>query len=215
MTHQRLLARSPLLSTQPSPAKTQTVAHPSPTKQVATQDLVLDSQLGIPPSSFAPSVSTCRPRSALPNELLEARAERDALRRIKREDELAELRKEIAELRGQQLGKDKAECTDPCFLPLKAQFAAVKPKYFRQIFDNEFEPINIIRLCKNVTISRSYSKYIDLGKNVEIQMRDEDATEYDIKGFPVFIRCLGVYFQIMIHLIFDDKTHILSLCVAF
>lgn len=128
----------------------------------------------------------------MPNELLEARAERDALRRIKREDELAELRKEIAELRGQQLGKDKAEGTDPCFLPLKAQFAAVKPKYFRQIFDNEFEPINIIRLCKNVTISRSYSKYIDLGKNVEIQMRDEDATEYDIKGFAVFIRCLGV-----------------------
>lgn len=127
----------------------------------------------------------------MPNELLEARAERDALRRIKREDELAELRKEIAELRGQQLGKDKAEGTDPCFLPLKAQFAAVKPKYFRQIFDNEFEPINIIRLCKNVTISRS-SKYIDLGKNVEIQMRDEDATEYDIKEFAVFIRCLGV-----------------------
>ena len=32
-------------------------------------------------------------------------------------------------------------------------------------------------------------------------MKDDDASEYEIKGFAVLIRCLGVYFQIMLHFV--------------
>lgn len=77
----------------------------------------------------------------------------------------------------------------------------MKSKYFREILDNDTDPINITRLCNDVSIGRAQSKYIDLGKNLEVKVKDDDASETDIKGFDVLIRCLGVYFQIMLHFV--------------
>ena len=89
----------------------------------------------------------------------------------------------------------KPEGTDPRFIPLKTRFSTVKPKYSLQIFDNEFDPVNITRLYNDVAISRTQSsKYIGLGD--KIKMIDDDATEHDIKGLAILIRSLGVYFQI-------------------
>lgn len=99
---------------------------------------------------------------------------------------------------------------DPRLLPLKTRFSALKPKYFRQILDNKFDPVNIIRLCNDVLISRAQSKYIDLGKNLEVKMKDDDASEFDIKGLATLIRCLGVYFQIQLHFVPDKKMRDLS-----
>lgn len=114
------------------------------------------------------------------------------------ENELAEIRKQIAKLQDDSsVKKDKG--TGPGFLRLKARFSAVKPKFFQQIFDNEFDPINLTRLCNNVLISRAQSKYIDLGKSLEVKMKDENASESDIKGLATLIRCLGVYHQIKLH----------------
>lgn len=57
------------------------------------------------------------------------------------------------------------EGKDPQLAPLKVRFSAVKLKYFGQILDNEFDPINISRLCNDVLISRAYqSKEHRLGK---------------------------------------------------
>lgn len=79
----------------------------------------------------------------------------------------------------------------------------MKSNYFREILDNDTDPINITRLCNDVSISRAQSKYIELGENLKVKMKDDDASETDIKGFTVLIRCLGVYFQIMLHFVAD------------
>lgn len=91
----------------------------------------------------------------------------------------------------------------------KTRFSGVKPKFFRQIFDNEFDPINITRLYNGVFISRAQSKYIDLGKNFEVKMKDEDAAESNKKGMAVMIRCLGAYCQIRLHFTPDEKKCLL------
>ncbi|MCJ1463273.1 hypothetical protein MMC07_001879 [Pseudocyphellaria aurata] len=135
-----------------------------------------------------------RQRSPSPDELLEARAQLHALRRNTRDNQLIDLRKQIAELQGAESGKPKDEGTDPRLLPLKAHFSAVKPKYIHQVLEDEFDPVNVIRLCNDVSISRAQSKYIDLGKNLEVKMKDEDASEFDIKGLATLIRCLDVLF---------------------
>ncbi|MCJ1469393.1 hypothetical protein MMC07_008026 [Pseudocyphellaria aurata] len=142
---------------------------------------------------YAPVIP--RRRSHSPDELTEARAQLEALRGSRREDELAEIRKQIVKLQGaDRLFKTRDEGMDPRILPLKARFSAVKPKYFHQVLDNDFDPVYIIRLCNDVSISKVHLKYIDLGKNLEVKMKDEDASESEIKGLATLIRCLGVYF---------------------
>lgn len=114
------------------------------------------------------------------------------------------LQKDVAKLlKGAKsvVDDDDEEGTDPR-LTLKTRFSAVKPKYFRQIRDNIFDPLNISRLYNDVTISRSYkAKYIDLGKNIEVKMKEEDATESNIKGLALLLRGLFVYSQIQLHLL--------------
>lgn len=41
-------------------------------------------------------------------------------------------------------------------------------------------------------------------------MKDEDASESDIQGLAILIRCLGVNFQIMLHFASDEKIRPLS-----
>lgn len=94
---------------------------------------------------------------------------------------------------------------DPRFFLFKTRFSAVKPKHFRQIFDDNFDPVTITRLCNNITISRVQSKYIDLGKNLEVKIKDKDAFKFDIKGLAILIRCFGVYCQIKLHFTPDEK----------
>ncbi|MCJ1262795.1 hypothetical protein MMC22_002665 [Lobaria immixta] len=139
-----------------------------------------------------------RRRSASPDELVDTSAQRDALRRSRRQDELADIRKQIKNLQGQK-PRTKDEGMDPCFFPLKTRFSAVKAKYFSQIFDNNFDPIDLTRLCNDVSFSRAHSKSFDLG-----------ASEYDIRGLAILIRCLGVYFQRRLHFASDDKVRALS-----
>lgn len=94
---------------------------------------------------------------------------------------------------------------DPRFLPLKTRFSAAKPQVFRSILQDDFDPISITRLCNDVAVSRAQSKYIDLGDNLEVKLKDEDASKSDIKGLVVLIRCLRVYSQIKLHFAPDEK----------
>lgn len=133
------------------------------------------------------------------------RTQKKALLKAKRDEEFVRLQNDVAELlKGAKsvVNDDDEEGTDPRLTPLKTRFSAVKPKYFRQIRDNIFDPLNISRLYNDVTISRSYkAKYIDLGKNIEVKMKEEDATESDIKGLALLLRGLFVYSQIQLHLL--------------
>lgn len=87
---------------------------------------------------------------------MEAPAQLDALRSTRGKDELelAEVRKLIAELQDNRSFRS-GEGMDPRFLPLKTRFSAVTPKFFRQIFDNEFDLISITGLCNDVSNSRA------------------------------------------------------------
>ncbi|MCJ1463077.1 hypothetical protein MMC07_001682 [Pseudocyphellaria aurata] len=134
-----------------------------------------------------PVIPHRRRRSSIPEELVVHRAQLDALRKTRRDNEMADLRKQIAELQGEQsLRKD--EGMDPRFLPLKTRFSAVKAKNFRQIYGNDFDPINI----------------------TQVKLKDEDAVATDIKGLAVLIGCLGVYFQVELHFAPDEKIRSLS-----
>lgn len=130
--------------------------------------------------------------------------------KAKRDDEFARLQKNIVELlkKTKSVANDEDdEGTDPRLTLLKTCFSAVKVKYFRQILDNKFDPLNISRLYNDVTISRSYkAKYIDLGKNIEVKMKEEDATKSDIKGLTFLLRGFFVYFQIQLHFT-EDANH--------
>ncbi|MCJ1264257.1 hypothetical protein MMC22_004128 [Lobaria immixta] len=156
-------------------------------------------------------------RSPTPDNLIVIRAQKKALLKAKRDEGFVRLQKDVAELlKGAKsvVNDDDEEGIDPRLTPLKTRFSAVKPKYFRQIRDNKFDPFNISRLYNNVTISRSYkAKYIDLGKNIEVKMKEEDATESGIKGLALLLRGLFVYFQIQLH-VTEDANH-RSLSVAY
>lgn len=95
-----------------------------------------------------------RRRSPSPDELVDARAQLDVLRRTKQEKELAEISKQIADLQGDKSLKTGNEGIDPPFFPLETRFSA-KPKYLPQIFDNDFDPVNITRLCNDATVNRA------------------------------------------------------------
>ncbi|MCJ1466064.1 hypothetical protein MMC07_004683 [Pseudocyphellaria aurata] len=71
-------------------------------------------------------------------------------------------------------------------------------------------PVKIIRLCNDVSISRAQSKYIDLGKILEVKMRDEDASEFDIMDLATLIRYFGVYSQVKLHFVPDEKVRNIS-----
>lgn len=208
--------RMPRAATHPSAPSTYPTAPAVPDKQPGGPSSYAANRPGQDPHPrdpyatqvYAPVIP--RRRSPSPDELVEARAQLDALRRTRREDEMAEIKRQIAELQGDKSFRTNDEGMEPRFLPLKARFSAVKPKFFRQIFDNDFDPINITRLCNDVSVSRIQSKYIDLGKNLEVKMKDEDASEFDIKGLATLIRCLGVYCQVKLHFALDEKLRPLS-----
>lgn len=117
-------------------------------------------------------------------------AQEKALRKTKRDEEFPRLQKSVAELLKDSKATvgddDDDEGTDPRLTPLIARFSAVKVKYLRQILNNKFDPINISRLCNDVTINRTYkSKYVDLGRNIEVKMKEEDASENDIRWLAI------------------------------
>lgn len=53
---------------------------------------------------------------------------------------------------------------------------------------------------------RALFKYIDLKKNLEIKLKNEDASEHEIKGLAVLIRCLGESFQITLRIAPNEKN---------
>lgn len=75
----------------------------------------------------------------------------------------------------------------------------MKAKYFRRIFDNDFDPINSKRFCDEVSIGKAQSKYTDLGKIVEVKMKDYDASEFEIKCWRFRLGASGLPNQAPFH----------------
>lgn len=153
-------------------------------------------------------------RSPSSDELIKLRAQKKALLKSQRNNELAQFTKDVAELlKGSKSAidnDDDDEGTDPRLTPLKAQLSAVKVNYIRQIL-NTFAQLNISRLCNDVTIFRGFqSRYIDLGKNIEVKMKEDNASELDIKGPAVLMRGLLVNFQIQLHFVEHNKVRLLG-----
>lgn len=120
-------------------ANTQPVMPGQPNKHPAEPNSWLASNLENHTSQIIPLR-----RCASPDELIEARAQLDTLRRIRREDEFAKLEDKLKNYKVKILRKKTA--MNPRLIPLKTCFPAVKVKFFRQIFDHEFDPIDITRL---------------------------------------------------------------------
>ena len=157
-------------------------------------------------------------RSPSPDALIELRAQEKALRKANRDEEFARLQKSVAELLKDSkpaVDDEDDQGTDPRLTPLIARFSAVKVKYLRQILNNKFDPINISRLCNDVTINRAYqAKYVDLGKNIEVKMKEDDASEFDIRGLAILMRGLLVYFQIQLQFTEDENVRSLGAAYA-
>ncbi|MCJ1348635.1 hypothetical protein MMC31_006867 [Peltigera leucophlebia] len=83
--------------------------------------------------------------------------------------------------------------------PLTADFPAIIPLYFKQILENKFDPINISKLCMEVSLVRPTNKSIKLKKGLEITTGEDDAGPNDVKGLAHLLRCLGVYWQANLH----------------
>ena len=88
---------------------------------------------------------------------------------------------------------------DPRILPLTSDFPAINQLYFRQILENKFDPINIAKMCSDVTLSKSTKKSINISKGLEVITGEDDASLSDIKGITHLIRCLLVYWQAVLH----------------
>ena len=98
-----------------------------------------------------------------------------------------------------QLLPAETEGTDLCLLPLIIEYPAINSIYFRQILNNKFDPINISKLCTDVVLIKPTVKRVNLAKGYELIQKEDDASPGDIKGLPHLIRCLGVYWQVLLH----------------
>lgn len=106
----------------------------------------------LPAVEHAHAVAAALPSVRLTNEWEDTRAQLDALQRTRRENERAEIMRQIADLQDQNsLTED--EGMGPCFLPLESYFSGVKAKYIRQLHDKDLDPIKVTRLCNGVSIS--------------------------------------------------------------
>ena len=179
------------------------------------------------PSSLSPQLNKkCRTFSSVTSEwssfsdsLVEFKAQEKALQRAKKENKFAWLQKSVAELLKNSMAavddKDNNENRNLRLLPLISHFFAVKVKYLRQILNNKFDPINISHLCNNVMINHAYqSKYVDLGKNIKVKMKEEDALEFDIKRLAILMKSLLIYFQIQLYFTEDENVQLLEAAFA-
>lgn len=85
------------------------------------------------------SDSSAPPPVRLMQQICERKARLDALRRTRKEDELVDIRRQKA---GPQ---DQKSLTIDVSFPLETPFLVMKAEYFRQIFDDNFGLINIMR----------------------------------------------------------------------
>lgn len=76
---------------------------------------------------------------------------------------------------------------------LTVDFPAINPMFFKQILENTFDPINISKLCMDVSLLRPTTKLIKLKKGIEINTGEENSGPNDIKRLAYLIQCLGVY----------------------
>ena len=177
---------------------------------VVATTLIEDSQ----PSSNQPSANTFQQdavpsRPATPDELLQLQAERDMVVKARREATMARLRKEIEDnkraMATEEAGASKptsmaalrTEGMDPKILPLIELFPTISQTFFKQIMDNKFDPINISKLCTDVSIVKASKKSITIAKGLEIITDEDDASYTDIKGFIHLFRCLIIYCDVM------------------
>ena len=171
-----------------------------------------------------------------PDLLLDLRAQQEATATALRQEETRQLQKQIADnlapiqriRKGNtvpegrqeahtphpnQLLPAETEGTDPCLLPLIIEYPAINSIYFRQILNNKFDPINISKLCTDVVLIKPTVKRVNLAKGYELIQEEDDASPGDIKGLPHLIRCLRVYWQVLLHLAPSGIKD--SLCRAF
>lgn len=78
-------------------------------------------------------------------------------------------------------------------ISLTADFFAIKPIFFKQILKNKFDPINIFKLCMDISLLQPKIKSIELKKSIKINTGADDAGSNDIKRLAYLLYCLGVY----------------------
>ena len=182
---------------------------PSPTRNMGTNSGIMTGENSAPP----------RPRT--PDHLIELRAQRDAATKARHDAEAAQLLREIQESQAIVISSQAStasgsvvngaapamadaasyfnEGMDSRVTPLTADFPAINPMFFKQILENKFDPINISKLCMDVSLVRPTTKSIELKKGIEINTGEDDAGPNDIKGLAHLLRCLGVYWQVKLH----------------
>ena len=225
----------------PPPPAARRSQHPSwPSNQArlatASSQTETESTQEIPETPNVPETSISES-----TELVNLRAQRDNVRRLRIEAEMASIRRQInADLTATQATQSSgpftqtdsqtrqadseletqpsqtrviAESMDKILLPLRTEYPMISQTYLRQIAENKFDPINLSKLCTDVVLAKTATKTISLAKGIEIQTGEEDASVTELKGLPHLIRCLGVYWQIRLHLAPSSLRH--SLCRAF
>ena len=164
-------------------------------------------------------------RSRTPDDIIELRAQREMSRREAEERERVSLRRDIetqqarardvvpgpvasaqqpsllfpTSFRPHRPNSLYTEGMDPRFVSLMNEYPTIKPIWIKQISENTFDPINITKLCTDIDGVQTNSRYVKLGEGLEIATREEDGSLKDIKGIVHLIRCLGVYWMILLH----------------
>ena len=189
------------------PTRSKTPASNESQGHVVATTLEEDSQSSSSSNTIQQDVIPSRPGT--PDELLQLQAQRDIVVKARREATMARLRKEIEDnqraMKSEEAGASKStsmaalrtEGTDPKILLLIELFPTINQSFFKQIMDNKFDPINISKLCTDVSIVKTSKKSITIAKGLEIVTDEDDASYTDIKGFSHLLRCLIIYYDVM------------------
>lgn len=160
-------------------------------------------------------------RPYTPNHLIELRAQGDATIKARHDVEAAQLLWKILESQAIVISSQTFNTSaivvnrstpamvakasyfnagkDSRVSPLTADFPTINPMFFKQMLENKFDPINISKLCIDVSLVWLTTKMIQLKKDIEINTGEDDAGPNDIKRLAHLLCCLEVYWQAKLH----------------
>ncbi|MCJ1270927.1 hypothetical protein MMC22_010824 [Lobaria immixta] len=184
----------------PAARHSQRVSQPSNQARIAATPSQTKTTPGIPETPLN-NPGTSYPE---PTKLATLRAQRDNVRQLRIEAEMASIRRQInanlaatqatqssrlsTQTASQTMQADSeletqpsqtgviAESMDEILLLLRTEYPMISQTYLRQIAENKFDPINLSKLCTDMVLAKTATKTISLAKGMEIQTGEEDAS---------------------------------------